>query len=198
MKISLELDQHRGGSSLLAFYEQLAREDAARELRERGVTPLQGGGNFVFNIALGRVVELYNRVDTNDPANSALIILVIDAAGDTDGTMKDRDTISALLAGTANEVTNANYARKTLTDADITAFAPDDANDRTDLDIADQTWTAIAAGNAWTDLIVAYDNDTTGGDDTNLVPLTLHDFVVTPDGSDITAQVAAAGFFRAS
>jgi hypothetical protein len=154
--------------------------------------------DFVFNVAKGRVAEFYNRVDSNDPANSALIIVVIDANGDTDATMKDRDTLSALLGGTANEVTNTNYARKTLTDSDLSAFAPDDTNDRVDLDIADQTWTAVAAGTAWTDLLVCYDNDTTGGDDTNIIPLTLHDFVVTPDGSDITAQIASAGFFRAS
>lgn len=152
----------------------------------------------VFNIALGRVVELYNRVDTNDPANSALIIVILATAGiETDAVLKDKDDLAAVLAGTTNEVTNTNYARKTLTDADLVAFAPDDANDRTDLDIADQTWTAVAAGDGWNDLLVCYDNDTGAGTDANIVPLTQHDFVVTPDGSDITAQIAAAGFFRA-
>jgi len=154
--------------------------------------------DLVFNIAKGRVAELYNRVDSNDPANSALIIVVIDANGDSDATMRDRDDLSALLGGTANEVTNTNYVRKTLTDSDIVAFAPDDTNDRVDLDIPDQTWTGVAAGSAWTDMLVCYDGDTTGGSDSNIVPLTLHDFAVTPDGSDITAQIAAAGFFRAS
>ncbi len=154
--------------------------------------------DFVMNIGKGRVAELYNRVDSNDPANSALIIVAIDANGDTDATMKDRDDLSALLGGTANEVTNTNYARKTLTDADIVAFAPDDTNDRVDLDIPDQTWTGVAAGTAWTDLLICYDSDTTAGTDTAVVPLTLHDFAVTPDGSDIVAQIAAAGFFRAS
>lgn len=154
--------------------------------------------DFVFNIAKGRVAELYNRVDINDPANSALIIVILDANGDTDATMKDRDDLGALLGGTANEVTNSGYARKTLTDSDITTFAPDDTNDRVDLDIPDQTWTGIAAGTAWTDFTVNYDSDTTGGADSAIVPLTLHDFAVTPDGSDITAQIAAAGFFRAS
>lgn len=154
--------------------------------------------DFVFNIAKGRVAELYNRVKSNDPANSALIIVVIDANGDTDAAMKDRDDLAALLGGTANEVTNTNYARKTLTDADLAAFAPDDTNDRVDLDIPDQTWTAVAAGTAWTDLLVCYDPDTTGGTDSAIIPLTCHDFPVTPDGSDITAQINAAGFFRAS
>ncbi|MDH5738736.1 MAG: hypothetical protein OEY77_00255 [Nitrospira sp.] len=154
--------------------------------------------DFVFNIAKGRVAEFYNRVKSNDPANSALIVVVIDANGDTDATMRDRDDLAALLGGTANEVTNTNYARKTLTDADIAALSIDDTNDRVDLDIPDQTWTGVAAGTAWTDLLICYDPDTTGGTDSAIIPLTCHDFAVTPDGSDITAQIAAAGFFRAS
>ena len=155
-------------------------------------------GNIIFNRALGRIVELYNRVDTNDPANSALIIVVIDAGATTDAAFKDHDTLSDVLGASTERNTNG-WARKTLTDADIVAFAPDDGNDRTDLDIPDQTWTAVAgAGGASTDLVICYDGDTAAGTDANITPLTLHDFAVTPDGSDITAQIAAAGFFRAS
>lgn len=154
--------------------------------------------DFVFNIAKGRVAELYNRVDSNDPTNSALVVVALVATA-TDAVMRDYDTLSALL-GDANvaEATNTNYARKTLTDTDLAAMAPDDTNDRMDLDIPDQTWTGVAAGDNWTDLVICYDDDTTGGTDANLIPLTLHDFAVTPDGSDITAQIAAAGFYRAS
>lgn len=155
--------------------------------------------DLVFNIAKGRVAEFYVRIDGNDPANSAFIVLALAASGiEADSVLRDVDTVSALVAGTTNEVTNSGYARKTLTDADLTAFAPDDTNDRVDLDIPDQTWTGVAAGDNWSDLVVAYDSDTTGGTDANIVPCTLHDFSVTPDGSDITAQIATAGFFRAS
>lgn len=154
--------------------------------------------DFVFNIAKGRVAELYNRVDSNDPANSALIIVVIDAGGETDATMRDVDTLAALLATTADEVTNTNYARITLTDSDLSAFAADDTNDRVDLDVADFTFSDIAAGDAWTDVIVCYDPDTTGGTDSNIIPLTCHDYEVTPDGSTLIVQIATAGFYRAS
>lgn len=155
--------------------------------------------NEVFNIAKGRVAELYNRVDLNDPANSALIIILLATSGlEADSVLRDKDTITDLVSGTTDEVTNSGYSRKVLTDADIVAFAPDDTNDRVDLDIPDQTWTAVAAGSGWSKFVVAYDNDTTAGTDANIVPLTHHDFVVTPDGSDITAQIAAAGFYRAS
>ena len=152
----------------------------------------------VYNIALGRVTELYNRVDTNDPANSVLTIVVINTTA-TDATLKDMDDLAALLAdANTAEVTNTGYARKELTDADIVAFAPDDVNDRVDLDIPDQTWTAVSAGDNWTDFLVCYDPDSTVGTDANIVPMTQHDMVATPDGSDITVQINASGFFRAS
>ena len=151
----------------------------------------------VFNIALGRSAELYNRVDSNDPATATLVIVVLATAGiESDAVLKDVDTLAALVAGTTNEATNTGYVRKVLTDADIVAFAPDDGNDRVDLDIPDQTWTGVAAGDGWNDFIVNYDG--AAGADATIVPMTMHDFVATPDGSDITAQINAAGFFRAS
>lgn len=155
--------------------------------------------DLVFNIAKGRVAELYNRVDSNDPANSVLLVIALNANGATDATLRDYDTMAAIEGdASAAEVTNSGYARKVLADADLTAFAPDDTNDRVDLDIPDQTWTAVGAGSAWTDIIIAYDNDSTSGTDSSVVPLTLHDFAVTPSGSDITMQVAATGFYRAA
>lgn len=154
--------------------------------------------DFVFNIAKGRVVELFNRVDTNDPANSALIVVPILAAGiESDATLADYDTLGALLAAANDEATGNGWNRKTLTDSDITMPAPDDTNNRYDLDIADQTWTAVTSGTT-AKLLICYDGDTTGGADTAIIPLTAHDFAVTPDGSDVVAQIAAAGFFRAS
>lgn len=153
--------------------------------------------DFVFNQALGRVVEYCARVEANDPANSALVLVVIDANGTTDADMKDADTLSALLALSANEVTNANYARKTLANGALT-ISVTDVSDKVEVDFADQTWSAVGAGDAWTDLIVCYDSDTASGDDTNIVPLTCHDFAATPNGGDITFQVNASGFFRAT
>lgn len=153
--------------------------------------------DIVFNIAKGRVVELFNRVDANDPTNSALVVVPVDVGATTDATIRDFDTLSAILAGGVTERTTGGWNRKTLTDADIALPAPDDTNDRYDIDIPDLVWTAVTAG-AVTDLIICYDADTTTGTDANLIPLTMHDFPITPDGSDVTAVIAAAGFFRAS
>jgi hypothetical protein len=151
--------------------------------------------NIVFNIAKGRVVELYNRVENNDPTNAALILVPIETSGlQADATLIDVDTLSALLAGTTNEQTT--MGRKTLTDADLAALpAPDDTNDRYDLALPTVTWTA-ATGNAISKIAVCYDPDTTGGTDANIIPLTMFDFAQTPSGADI--QMTGGTFFRAS
>lgn len=157
--------------------------------------------NQCFNIALGRVAELYNRVDLSDPANAVLVIVLLATTGvESDAVLKDKDDLAAVVSGATNEATNTGYARKVLSDADIAAFAPDDTNDRVDLDIPDQTWTAVAndGTGAISDLLVCYDPDSTAGADSAIVPLTMHDFAVTPDGSDLTAQISATGFYRAS
>lgn len=151
--------------------------------------------NIVFNIAKGRVVEYYNRVKGNDPANSALIIVPIETSGlEADATLIDVDTLTALLAGTTNEQTT--MGRKTLTDADLAALpAPDDTNDRYEVSLPTVTWTA-ASGNAISKIAVCFDPDTTGGTDANIIPLTMFDFVQTPSGADI--QMTTGVFFRAS
>lgn len=143
--------------------------------------------DFVFNIAKGRVAHY----GTLPAANDALIVIPIEASGvESDATLIDYDTVAAILAAANNE--QSTMGRKTITSVTVTV---DDANNRTDVDIADQVWTA-ATGNAISDLLIAYDPDTTGGDDTALIPLTWHDFSITPDGSDVTATIA--NFFRAS
>lgn len=153
--------------------------------------------DFVFNIAKGRVTQLAMNVDTASPANSKLVVVVYNTSA-TDATLKDLDTIAAIEAdANTAEVTNSGYARKVLAGANVTVTV-NDGSDNVTVDIDDQTWTAVAAGTAWTDLCIAYDPDSTGGTDSDLIPLTWHDFSVTPDGSDITAQINASGFFSAA
>lgn len=155
--------------------------------------------DFVFNVGLGRVAEFYWRVKNNDPANSALVVAVLATAGiETDAVLRDKTTFADLVSGATNEATNSGYARKVLTDADLLAFAVDHANDRVDLDIPDQTWTSVQSGDNWSKIIIGYDSDTTGGTDANIIPLTAHDFPVSPDGTDIVAQINTAGFYRAA
>lgn len=154
--------------------------------------------NFVFNVARGRIAELANRVNSNDPANSAFVLVVLKATGlESDDVLRDYDDLAAILAAANDEATNSGYARKVLDNTGGITVTVDDTGDRVSVDIPDQTWTAVAAtGGAWGKLLVCYDSDTTAGTDANIVPLTGHDFAVTPDGRDIDASVDSAGFFR--
>ena len=142
--------------------------------------------NFVFNIAKGRFVEFYNRVKSNDPANSAIIAIPLETAGlETQAVLQDKDTLTDVLAGTTNE--QITMGRKILTDADIAALpAPDDVNDRYSLNLPNVVW-AGATGNGISQILIAYDADTTSGTDANIVPIDCFDFVQVPNGSDIQA-----------
>jgi hypothetical protein len=150
--------------------------------------------NLVCNISKGRVAELYNRVDAGDPAAARLYVIPIDAGATTDAALTDADDFAAMVTAGVTERTTGGWNRKTLAAADLAAMAPDDTNDRMDLDTADQVWTAVTAG-AVTDLVFCYAS-VASPTNAQLVPLTVHDFAITPDGSDVTATVAV--FYRAS
>ena len=153
--------------------------------------------NFVYNRSLGRGVEYAERINANDPTNSVFLIEAI-ASTATDAVLKDLDDFAAIEAdANTAEVAQSGYARKTINDASGMTITYDDTNDRVDVDVADQTWTAVASGgSAWTDLVFGYDSDSTAGTDSAVKPVTQHDFAITTDGSDITAQIAV--FLRAS
>lgn len=147
----------------------------------------------VFNISKGRFVYYY----TLPAANDAIIVVPLLAAGlEADDTLNNYDDLAALLAAANDEATAGGWNRKTLTTG-ITVTV-DDTNNRVDVDIADQTWTAVAAANNSGKLLTCYDPDTTTGTDSTVIPLTYHDFAVTTDGTDVVAQIAAAGIGRAA
>ncbi|MDH3660229.1 MAG: hypothetical protein OEU92_09395 [Alphaproteobacteria bacterium] len=152
-----------------------------------------------FNIAKGRVAELVNRVASNDPANSALVVVLLRTSV-VDATLEDFDDLGAILADAGvDEADFTNYARKVLTDAVVSAPTPDDTNNRQDSDIPDQTFVNAggATNNNLVKLLVCYDADTTGGTDANIIPLTHHDYVATTDGNDLRA-IVDPGFHRAA
>lgn len=145
--------------------------------------------NIVLNVAKGRFVHY----GTLPAVNDAIIIVPLEAAGlESDAVLLDYDNLAALLAGTTNEQTT--MGRKTAAGVTVTV---DDTNNWAFVDMNDVTWTA-ATGNAVGAVLVCYDPDTTGGTDADIIVMTKHDFVVTPNGGDITGQVAATGFGRAS
>jgi len=153
----------------------------------------------VFNIAKGRVVEYYNRVKNNDPAASTFNLSLFTGTV-TDAVMKDYDNFAAITAGALAEATFTNYARKTVDDTALAALpAPDDANDWYAVAFPNQTWTAAGGttDNTLSRMVICYDplgTDVT----TNFIPLCYYDFSVTTDGTNLTVQFAATGFFKAA
>lgn len=160
--------------------------------------------DFMFNRAKGRVVQFAELIEGSVApyTNAAFIVSLWRRGASTDDTLNNYDDVTA-LEGDANaaELTsgvNAGYVRKTVDEAGVSIVYDDTAND-VDVSIPNQTWTTLGAGGAAiTDLLVAFDNDTTAGTDANQVPCTFHAFAVTADGSDVTAQVGANGFTGAS
>lgn len=144
--------------------------------------------NQVLNIALGAIAE-----KIRDGANIQ-VILVANGSVETDAVLKDKDTAADYVSGTTDFATNTGGTRKSISNASVT-LTVDDTLDRVTVDIADQTWSALAndgTGAVGGILIV----EDVGGADSSRVPLTQHAFSITPDGSDVTAQIA--DFHRAS
>lgn len=151
--------------------------------------------NFVFNIAKGRIVEFYNRVENNDPSTSALVLVPL-AVGDTEANLQDADTLAAVLAGTPDEA-GASWGRKVLTDSELAALpSPNDTDNRYDVSVPAVTWTAPTAGQDTVALLICYDANTGSGTDSDIIPLSYHDFAVTADGNDVVLN--AGVFFQAS
>lgn len=154
----------------------------------------------VFNIAKGRVAELHNRVNDNDPTNAVLVIMLLKVA-EADGTLEDYDTFQALLAGSNTEANFTNYARIELADTDVAATTVDDTNNNQRADIGDQTWSSAGGtlDNTLVKLVIGYAPDSTAlPDDSTIVPLCHFDFSATTDGNDLVAVVDSNGYFSAS
>lgn len=158
--------------------------------------------NFIFNIAKGNVASYVRRVKDNDPATAVLrIVLLASANLEAQSVLEDCDSLSAVVAGATNEATNTGYSRKSLSDSDLSSmtYEPDDTANTYPVDIPDVTWTGVqndGTGGVGA-FLVCYDGGGSGPD-TAIIPLTHHTFSVTPDGSDITAQIATGGFYAAS
>lgn len=149
--------------------------------------------DIVFNIAKGRVAELYNRVDAGDPSAARLYVIPISAGAVTDATARDCDDFAALVTAGVTERTANGWNRKTLAAADLGTLTVDDTNDRMPCDIPDQSWTPTA--DAVTDLVICY-SATASPTNAQLVPLTMHDWAITPSGAVETATWS--DFYRAS
>ena len=136
-----------------------------------------------FNIAKGKIANYTALAQAG--GGPVIKAIPLEATGlEAESTLKDYANVSVLLAGTTNEQV-ANMTRKVLASVTVTV---DNVGDVANLDSADITWTA-ATGNAVGAILLAYD-PTGSSADTALIPLTKHDWALTPDGSDATATVS--------
>lgn len=151
--------------------------------------------DFCFNINKGRGVELYNRVENNDPSASALVAVPLSASG-SEAQGQDLDTLADIEAD-ANfaEQTTGSWVRKVWTDTELAAFpSPDDGNNRYAVAVPATTWTGPTTNT--TGLLICYDSNTGAGTDANISPITHHTFTVTGDGNDVVLN--AGDFLRAT
>jgi hypothetical protein len=151
-----------------------------------------------MNIARGRIGYYMTDALGLAGANSRMVIVVLEAT-EADDTLNNYDDLGALLGAAGNtEATATNYAREETAAAGITVNVDDTANDAEAVKDADNTWTSVT-GNAFVKLLCNYDSDNAAGTDANIVPMTHHDFSVTPNGGDITADFDQTnGFWRST
>ena len=151
--------------------------------------------DFIFNIAKGRFARYCDLPEANDAVG---MLLLITTGLEADATLIDYDTVAAVLGGASDEASFTGYSRMTLASVTVTV---DDTNNRVDVDAADPAAQTNSSGGAVSvsKAIIYYDGDTTGGTDTNLIPLVGLDCVVTYDvGVPVTLSFNASGFARAA
>jgi hypothetical protein len=156
--------------------------------------------DFTFNVALGRVAELQDRVKLNDPPNSGLVVVPVDATGVADGAMKDCANLAAVIGlGVVDRSGTGGWTRKVLTDTHLPAVTQvNHGTDKAEPDIPDQVWVPGPTTGNVTDILLCYDADTTSGTDADILPMTCHDFVVAPNGTDVVWQLPSTGWVQVS
>lgn len=161
--------------------------------------------NDVFNQARGAVGFLMeDTLPTTSlsgglsAANSRMVVVVLEVV-EADDTLNNHDDLLGLTGAAGNtEATATNYSRNETAAAGITITVNNTANDMQVEKNADVTWTSVT-GNAFVKLLCCYDADNAAGTDANILPMTYHDFSVTPNGGDITADFDQAnGFWRST
>jgi hypothetical protein len=148
--------------------------------------------DVVFNVAKGKLAYYAGLPGTDD----ALIAVLLQSGGQADNVLIDNDTLADVLANNA-EAAFTNYSRKTLTGVSVTV---DDLTNVVRIDADDLTWTSAggATNNTLAKLLICYDPDTTGGNDSEIIPLTAHDVGLTTDGSTIIITLHSDGFAQIS
>ena len=136
--------------------------------------------DVVINDQLGALFQLI--ADGED-----LIVIPLSAV-DTDAAMKDGYAVPSFLDDVLGDAANTEaiaggWNRKVHLNAVVTPTIDDTADDVT-ISLVDSTWTSVAGGNNVVALIICIDAAT----DALRRVVTKHDFAVTTDGNDVTAD----------
>lgn len=153
----------------------------------------------LFNEAKGRDVQLALNVNSNTPANSAFVVVLLTAA-EADDTLNNYATLGALLgaAGNTEDTSVTNYSRKIITDTDGLTRSVDNGANNVTIDMPDQVYTSLggATNGTFVKVIIGYDDDTTSGTDTDIIPLYHFDVPGannTTNGQNFTLGFSASG-----
>jgi hypothetical protein len=118
---------------------------------------------------------------------TASLLLVTFRLTEANATLQTRATLAAVLAGAlSTESAYTNYARIPVT----TGVAVSIASHVTKLTMPNQTWASAggASNEAITSAMVLY-KPSSGATDAQCIPLATYDFIITTDGSNLTATI---------
>lgn len=144
--------------------------------------------NFVFNVAKGKVNYYAGLPGLND----ALIAVALETTDlEADATMKDRVSLSSILT-VSNEQTTVGRTTLAGVAASQDNTADTGSSDADDFTLVGATGAPIGA------FVVCYVPDDGVSTESDMIPLTKHDFSAIPTGTDIPVQISSSGFFVAS
>lgn len=140
--------------------------------------------NFVFNVSKGMLKYYAGR---SGVGGDSLICVGLKLAGlEADETLMDRTTLADVFANGSVELTDASYARQTLTSVLATVDNSVGQN-KQNFDAADIVFPTLA-GAATGKFIICY--KPSGAADSAVIPMTAHVELITPDGTTVTLSVA--------
>lgn len=150
-------------------------------------------GNVASNAYKGKLQWYWEQA--RDGAPDILCALLVSAGNPSDATIQDYTTVTALLAGAADEATFTNYARKTLANPTVSI---DNTGDQVTFS-ADSpiSWTTAggASNNTLARAVFIYDPAPGSSTDTTRLPLFYTDIAATTDGSTLVLTINPSGLF---
>jgi hypothetical protein len=149
------------------------------------------GSDFIFTVAVGKL-RYYSELPA---ADDSLIYVLLKSAGlEADSTLRDYDTLAALLAASNDEADFTGYTRTTLS---TPVHTEDETNNRWDLDTNDFQYATATAGNTCGKGLVCY-KPASASADSAIIPLAAYNLTLITDGNPVNIAFNASGYARAA